>query len=313
MEPSSSKRIGLVIPVLNAERHLNSLLPALQRQTLQPDRFIVMDSQSDDCSAERFGAAGAEIVTVQRSEFDHGSTRQRAAELLSDCDILIYLTQDAYPDSDESFAKIVAAFDDPKVGVAYGRQLPHKDATPISAHARLFNYPPTSCSVTIGDRHALGIRTCFCSDSFAAYRYSALVEVGGFSDAAPVGEEVLVTAMMLKQDWTKRYAADAQVFHSHGYTVLAELRRAFDIGVFHSNAPWLGELFGGASGEGRRFVISELRYLARLAPLLIGSALARTGAKAIGYGLGKRNRFIPLSIKKYLSLHRDYWDKQNQH
>ncbi|NNE83632.1 MAG: rhamnosyltransferase, partial [Alphaproteobacteria bacterium] len=213
----------------------------------------------------------------------------------------------------ESFARLVAAFDDPKVGVAYGRQLPHKDATPISAHARLFNYPPTSCSVTVSDRHTLGIKTCFCSDSFAAYRHAALVEVGGFPAAAPVGEDVLVTAMMLKRDWTKYYAADAQVFHSHSYTAFAELKRAFDIGAFYSETPWLSELFGGASGEGRRFVQSEFRYLARLAPLLIGFALVRTGAKAIGYGLGKRNRFIPLSIKKHLSLHRDYWDKQTQH
>jgi rhamnosyltransferase len=313
MEPTSSKRIGLVIPVLNAERHLDSLLPTLQRQTLQPDRFIVMDSQSDDCSAEGFRAAGAEIVTVQRSEFDHGGTRQRAAELLSDCDILIYLTQDAYPATNESFAKLIAAFDNPKVGVAYGRQLPHKDATPISAHARLFNYPPTSRSVTLGDRHTMGIKTCFCSDSFAAYRNSALIEVGGFPDAAPVGEDVLVTAMMLRQDWTKHYAADAQVFHSHGYTALAEFRRAFDIGAFHSNAPWLHEFFGGANGEGRKFVLSELRYLAKLAPLLIGSALIRTGAKAIGYGLGKRNKIVPPAIKKHLSLHHAYWDKQVQH
>ena len=103
--------IGLVIPVLNAERYLDSLLPALQQQSLQPDRFLVMDSQSDDAGVERFRAAGAEVVTVKRSEFDHGGTRQRAAEILSDCDILIYITQDAFAASSESFARLVAAFE----------------------------------------------------------------------------------------------------------------------------------------------------------------------------------------------------------
>lgn len=308
MEPAKSTSIGLIIPVLNAERHLGSLLPALHQQSLQPDRFLIMDSQSDDATATIFRAAGAEIVTVQRSEFDHGGTRQRAAEILSDCDILIYLTQDAYPASREAFAKLVTAFDDPAVGVAYGRQLPHKDATPISSHARLFNYPPTSRSVTFEDRHALGVKTCFCSDSFAAYRRTALSQVGGFRAATPIGEDVLVTAMMLRQNWIKRYAADAQVYHSHSYSGLVEFRRAFDIGAFHSSAPWLHESFGGAGGEGRKFVASELRYLVKHAPLHIGSALFRTVMKAVGYGLGRRNNFVPPSMKKHLSLHRHYWD-----
>ena len=48
MESANATSIGLVVPVLNTERHLDSLLPALQRQTVQPDRFLVMDSQSDD-------------------------------------------------------------------------------------------------------------------------------------------------------------------------------------------------------------------------------------------------------------------------
>lgn len=307
MESANSASIGLVIPVLNAERHLDSLLPALRQQSLQPDRFLVMDSQSDDASAQRLRAAGAEIVTVKRSEFDHGGTRQRAADILSDCDILIYITQDAIPATSESFEKLVAAFDDPAVGVAYGRQLPNQDATPISAHARLFNYPAASCSVTFEHRHTLGIKTYFCSDSFAAYRCTALAKVGGFPNAAPVGEDILVTAMLLREGWTKRYAAEAEVFHSHSFSELGEFRRAFDIGAFHSSAPWLHESFGGAGGEGRKFVASELRYLANHAPFHIGSALIRTGMKAVGYSLGRRNNFIPSPLKRYLSLHRDYW------
>lgn len=308
METANSTSIGLIIPVLNAEPYLNSLLPALQQQSLQPARFLIMDSQSDDTSAEQFRAAGAEIVTVKRSEFDHGGTRQRAAEILSDCEIFIYLTQDAIPASSNSFANLVAAFDDPTVGVAYGRQLPHENATPISAHARLFNYPSTSYSVTFEHRHALGIKTYFCSDSFAAYRCAALAQVGGFPDGAPVGEDILVTAKMLREGWTKRYVAEAEVFHSHSFSEIVEFRRAFDIGAFHSSAPWLHESFGGAGGEGRKFVASELRYLASHAPLHIGSALIRTGMKAVGYSLGRRNNLIPRPLKRHLSLHRDFWE-----
>jgi rhamnosyltransferase len=309
MDTAHSTTIGLVIPVLNAERYLDALLPALQQQSLQPDRFLVMDSQSDDASVERFQAAGAEVVTVERSEFDHGGTRQRAAEILSDCDILIYLTQDAIPASSESFAILVAAFDDPKVGVAYGRQLPHKDATPISAHARLFNYPPESHSVSFAQRQSLGIRVFFASNSFAAYRHSALTSIGGFPRGALFGEDALATAKLLKSGWCKCYVADAKVFHSHNYSISSEFRRAFDIGVFHSSEPWLIETFGGAGGEGHRFLASEIRYLADHAPALIILALIRTASKVVGYSLGRRNRMLPSSWNRFFSLNRHYWSR----
>ena len=102
--------------------------------------------------------------------------------------------------------------------------------------------------------------------------------------------------------------ADAEVFHSHSFSEIVEFRRAFDIGAFHSSAPWLHESFGGAGGEGRKFVASELRYLASHAPLHIGSALIRTGMKAVGYSLGRRNNLIPRPLKRHLSLHRDFWE-----
>ena len=110
--------------------------------------------------------------------------------------------------------------------------------------------------------------------------------------------------------WTKRYAAEAEVYHSHSFSEFVEFRRAFDIGAFHSSAPWLHELFGGVGGEGRRFVMSELRYLADHAPLQIVSALIRTGLKAVGYGLGRRNNLVPRPLRKHLSLHRDYWSRK---
>lgn len=307
METANASRIGLVIPVLNAEPYLDSLLPALREQSLQPDRFLVMDSQSDDAGAERLRAAGADIVTVQRSEFDHGGTRQRAAELLADCDILVYMTQDAVPASRESFARLVASFDDPAVGVAYGRQLPHSDATPISAHARLFNYPPDSCSVSFAQRQRYGIRAIFSSNSFAAYRRSALEAIGGFPARTLFGEDALIAALLLKQGWLKRYTADATVYHSHNYSMVADFRRAFDIGVFHNSEPWLIETFGGAGGEGGKFVVSEIRYLAKHAPLSILSALMRTGLKAVGYNLGRRYRIFPVSWIRCVSFNRHYW------
>ena len=82
--------------------------------------------------------------------------------------------------------------------------------------------------------------------------------------------------------------ADALVEHSHRYSFQEEFRRYFEIGVFHEREHWLVEQFGSASGEGRRFVLSELRYLWSHDPLLIPAALIRTAAKYIAYHAGRR-------------------------
>ena len=67
----------------------------------------------------------------------------------------------------------------------------------------------------MADREALGIKTAFLSDSFAAYRCDALADVGGFPDV-PACEDMYVGAKLLQAGYTIVYAAEAQVYHSHG-------------------------------------------------------------------------------------------------
>ena len=44
--------------------------------------------------------------------------------------------------------------------------------------------------------------------------------------------------------------------------------------------------FGKPSGEGMRFVQSEIKYLAKISPYLIPSALLHTMSKFLGYKVG---------------------------
>jgi rhamnosyltransferase len=132
-------RVGLVVPTLNAGDRWVDFLQSIVQQSLVPNRLLDIDSGSTDHTAAHSRASGFEVVTIERSQFNHGGTRQWAAEYLSDCSIVIFLTQDAILAEPNALAEIVACFDDPMVAVAYGRQIPHKGATPIEAHARLFN------------------------------------------------------------------------------------------------------------------------------------------------------------------------------
>ena len=84
------------------------------------------------------------------------------------------------------------------------------------------------------------------------------------------------------------YVPEARVYHSHSFTIAQEFRRYFDTGVYHHRESWLRDQFGTPSGEGKRFVISELKYLFPRYMNLIPLALLRTISKASGYQLGLR-------------------------
>ena len=304
-------RLSIVIPVLNAGAHLPDLLPALARQGLPPERFLVVDSESTDGSADAFRQFGATVVGIERRTFNHGGTRQRAVEMRPDVDIVLMMTQDAIPQRDDSIARLVDAFADPLVGMAYGRQLPRPSARGIERHARLMNYPPLSETRGLEHRAHSGVKTVFCSDSFAAYRVAALAAVGGFPDDAFFAEDQLVAGKMLTEGWRIAYRGDAEVVHSHDYSVAEEFRRYFDVGVFHGRNGWLIETFGAAEGEGLRFVRSELAYLARHDPAQLPSAMLRTLAKYAGYKLGSRETKLPSQWKQRLSMQPFYWRQRS--
>lgn len=300
-------KVGLIVPTLNAGSLWQSWLKAFNQQTRKPDYLLVIDSSSSDNTVALARANGFEVQVIPKTEFNHGGTRQFGVNKMTDVDIIVFLTQDALLASPEAIEKLLAAFDDELVGAAYGRQLPHLNAGRIAAHARLFNYPAASQLRCMEDRSHYGIKSVFISNSFSAYRRSALIQVGGFPVDTIMNEDTFVAGKMLVSGWKIAYCADAQVYHSHDYSFLDEFKRYFDIGVFHIHTPWLQQTFGGASGEGLRFVLSEMRYLVKLAPWLIPSAMLRTGLKWLGFKLGAQHQGLPKTLRSGFSLHKAYW------
>ena len=250
-------KTALIIPTCNAASDWQALCEGIQRQSLRPDQIMVIDSSSTDGTEALARAAGFTIKRIGRREFRHGGTRQSAAADLPQTEILIYLTQDAIPLGTDSFHNIVAAFRDPTIGAAYGRQIPRPQASAIESHARLFNYPPKSQIRSWSSRNTLGFKSIFFSDSFGAYRRDALMSVGGFSSEVSFGEDTLAVAQLHSAAWRSAYVADALVQHSHAYSLKAEFRRYLDIGVLHRKQHWLIEQFGTAGAEGRRFIFSD--------------------------------------------------------
>jgi rhamnosyltransferase len=281
--------VSLCIPTLNASNTWNEFIRALMAQTVRPSEILVLDSSSTDGTADLAKRDGCRVVTIPRDKFSHGGTRQQAAELASTPSVLVYLTQDVILRDAYSLARLIAAFDDPTVGAAYGRQLPRPGANPIEAHARLFNYPPLSAIRSLESTSAVGFRTIFFSNSFGAYRRTALDQAGGFPRESNFGEDTVVAARLLQRGWRIAYVSEAEVYHSHAYSCREEYQRYYRIGQLHGCEPWLLRDFGEAFGEGRKFAFSEMHYLSKHAPWQIPEAMLRSGLKYLGYKFGRRN------------------------
>ena len=306
---AKSPRFALIIPTYNASRHWQPLYDGIRNQSVSPHQIVVIDSSSTDRTEVDARSAGFTVVRIDARDFNHGGTRQLAAEYAPGADILIYLTQDAVPGDRDAFKHLLDAFEDPQIGAAYGRQLPRSGAKSIESHARLFNYPEDSSVRSWESRHALGFKSIFFSNSFGAYRREALMSVGGFSSDVIFGEDTLVVARLHQAGWKTAYVAEARVQHSHSYSIAEEFKRYFDIGVFHARERWLMEQFGNASGEGRRFVVSELQYLLKNDIFRIPSALFRTITKYLGYRIGRLESRLAPRIKYHLGLNRQYWTR----
>lgn len=302
-----SPKIACIIPTYNGKEELERLLDSLNRQTAIFDLFIV-DSSSKDGTAELAHSRVENVVSIASSQFNHGGTRQMMIDQHPGYDIYVFMTQDAYLEQPQAIERLLAPFADEEVGAVCGRQLPHLDANPLAQHARMFNYPARSVIKSFKDAPALGLKTAFMSNSFAAYRGRALLEVGGFPEHVIFAEDMYAAAMMLVNGWKVAYAGDACCRHSHNYSALEEFRRYFDMGVFHAREPWIRQRFGSAGGEGLRYVKSELKFLGLSRLHLWPASVVRNACKLLAYKLGQKERKLSIGPKKKLGMYKRYWD-----
>lgn len=272
------------------------------------DVFVhVIDSSSKDDTASLASEAGFDILTIAGDDFNHGGTRNLAVkEYIDDYDVVIFLTQDAIPESG-FIEEIISVFDDEEVASAYGRQLPHLNANPIARHARNFNYPTKGYVADKTSIAKMGLKTVFMSNSFSAYRLSVFKKLGGFPSDTILCEDMFYTAKAVMAGYKNVYAANAKVRHSHNYTPIEEFKRYFDIGVFHTDQPWIRDNFGGAGGEGTKFIISELKYLIANGISWLPLAMINNFMKIVGYKLGQNYKKLPKVIIKKCSMHKRFW------
>jgi rhamnosyltransferase len=296
--------VSILIPTYNAGPSFGRLLDVLNRQRLRLFEIIVVDSSSTDETHAVAKSHGARTHLIDQQAFNHGGTRTFMGTLAKG-DILVYLTQDALPMDETSVPTLVSELlADDRIGAAFGRQIAHANATPFAAHLRNFNYPNVSHRRAMHDRERYGMKTFFCSNSFAAYRRKALDRVGWFKAGLLLGEDMHVCAKLLKERYHIAYTAHAVVSHSHNYSLGQEFKRYFDLGAFFQKEQWLLEEYGNTEWEGLRYIRSEFSYLIRRGfSHYIPLSLLRMVVKGAGYRLGHCCPYLPKGLVRWASMH----------
>ncbi len=305
-----SLNFGLIVPTLNPGKYWDRWFEAYLKQTLRPGQLIVIDSSSDDGYPRPVNdAPELEIYRIPRHEFDHGGTRNYALTFLKGKEYAVFLTQDAILAQDNSLELLLEPFTrDKRISIVYGHQLPSKGASIQARMLRENNYPSTSQVQCIENIPEFGIRMAFNSNSFAAYQLKRLNEIGGFPQRIILGEDVWAAGKQVLSGMHVYYQSEAEVLHSHEYSLKQEFKRSFDIGVFHAREPWLLENFGTPTGEGGRLVLAELRERMSGSLLTVPLAFLRAFVKLSGYWLGRHESALMRSLKKRLSMNPGYWE-----
>jgi rhamnosyltransferase len=277
--------ISVIIPTLDASSSIGRLVSALFSQETRPQQIIVIDSASTDDTVTIAQEYGAKTITIPERSFNHGKTRNMAAEEASG-DVLVFMTQDALPADEKMIGALTAPLQIPDIAAAFGRHIPAHDANPLDAFARYFNYPSEGAIKGIDDIPRFGIKTFFFSNVCSAIKKNAFMTAGRFPEDIRANEDMLIAAKLILTGFRVAYVPDARVIHSHNYSLLKQFRRYYNIGSSLKTHDWVLQHVR-AEGEGLRFVGEQMRFaVQRHRYLWIPYILMEAAAKYAGYRSG---------------------------
>ena len=306
--------VDVFIPTYHSDEKLERLLTMLYRQTIKPNRVIILHTIEKEGQEQPLPAipdSDISVIPIPKEAFDHGGTRKYGATL-SNADILLFMTQDAIPADEYLIENLLKPYGDPRVSAAYARQIANDSSDIIEEFTRNFNYPKKSYVKSKADLPKMGIKTYFCSNVCASYRNDIYKKLGGFVKKTIFNEDMIMAAGMIEAGYRIAYSPEAKVIHSHRYSYLQQFTRNFDLGVSHNQYPDVFRKIKSES-EGIKLVKKTLQFLIKKKEyLLIPDLILTSGFKYLGYQMGLHYDILPESFVLHCSMNKSYWSKENR-
>ena len=315
MSPPPNALVSVIVLVKNGARYLGELLAAVTRQRLDglnaEIEILVIDSGSVDGSVEIATTAGARVIEISPSAFQHGATRNFAGDHARG-DYLVFLTQDATPASDRWLERLVAPLDvERKIGFSYGPHLPRGDTSPMVARELEEFFASFSqagevridCSADVSDPASgffSNVNSCIARPCFDEVRFRSV----------DYAEDQAFARDAMAAGWCKAFVPRAGVLHAHDYPFVQFMRRYFD--EYRGLHETIGHVEPIRADRlvrtARAQVRGDLAYMERsgrrrASRLAWGLRSARHHmGRGVFSALGSRSERIPSLVRRRLSL-----------
>lgn len=236
-------KIDLLVASYKPDKNFLEMLDVMSHQDIKINRVIVINTEQKYFDRVIYSGRFAdehknmEIHHISKREADLGKTKNMAVKC-SDADYFMFLAQDAIPVGTELTKMLLSAFEkDPKVCIAYGRQIAREDSTEAYKYIKRFFFPEDSSVRSSEDFEARGWMNNFNTNVCAMYKRSVFDELGGFGNHVIYGEDILYTAKALNAGYKIAYVSEAKVVHSGTEDILNTPGFFFDMAVSHVKHP----------------------------------------------------------------------------
>ncbi|MCO4748205.1 MAG: glycosyltransferase [Proteobacteria bacterium] len=298
--------LSLVLLTKNSGPLLDDVLHGLmQCDGLDQVELVAIDSGSTDGTLDRLRAVPTlRVVEIPPQEFGHGKTRNLGVQLTTR-PLVGFLVHDATPKHPDFLHRLVEPMQDPRIAGAYARQVARPQATPVERFFLDDTYGPDSRDLSLPKHRPATIQDSFFSNVASVVRRE-VIEAIPFREDVVMSEDAFWCRAALEAGWSVRYTADAQVLHSHHYTLGDIFRRNFDTGA------GVGDLIGMRR---RDMVLYEVGHLARGTADLVGRGqpawvpylFTHEVVRASAFAVGRNWNRLPLSWTQRMSLHSYHW------
>lgn len=232
----------VVIPTKNPGNIFEKVLDRVLSQNFSSGyRVLVIDSGSTDgtvdfCRSVSCGDERVTLLQIKPEEFGHGRTRNYAISETSS-PFIAMITHDALPVDAYWLENLVGAVEqDENIAGAFGRHVAYPSSSPfthrdLKRHFDGFAQMPNIMSrSTDPERYEndQGWRQIlhFFSDNNACLRRGAWENVP-YPDV-DFAEDQIWAMNIIDRGYSKAYADNAVVYHSHDYRVIETMQRSFD-------------------------------------------------------------------------------------
>lgn len=232
----SGCKVSVVIPTKNGGVIFEAVLEKVLKQvTPWPFEVLIVDSGSSDGTLEFVKKhPSVRLIEIPSSEFGHGKTRNFAIK--NSCgEFIAMITQDALPINNDWLLRLVlAAEQDAKIAGVFGRHIAHSDASfftrkELEQHFLGFLAQPV---VRLEDLNRYKIDQgyrqflYFFSDNNALIRRAVWESIP--YPEVDFAEDQAWARLIIEAGYSKAYAHEAVVAHSHNYGLIERLQRSFD-------------------------------------------------------------------------------------